>query len=83
MKALRRFCAASLLTLALTLPVSAGYISTGVTSPPPPPAPASAPGDSSTSVAGEISTTKSEEATANDSVTEIALNLIQSVLSLF
>jgi hypothetical protein len=66
------------LTLALSCPVLAGDIPHMVTGPPPPPPPASTssttPGEISTGVAGDISTT---------SMTETALNLLQSVLALF
>jgi hypothetical protein len=83
MKTLRQFCVAFVLTLTLTLPVFAGEITTGI-EPPPPPASTSSttPGDIHTGVAGDISTMISEEATTA-SMTETALNLLQSVLSLF
>jgi hypothetical protein len=74
-----------MLLLALSAPAYAGEIPFGITNPPlPPPASTSSttPGDISTGVAGEISTTISEEATTA-SVTETALNLLQSVLALF
>jgi hypothetical protein len=83
MKTLRQFCVAFVLTLTLTLPVFAGEISTMVTAPPPPPSTSSTvPGDIHTTVAGDISTMISEE-TTTASATETALNLLQSVLSLF
>jgi hypothetical protein len=81
MKTLRQLCVASALTLALTLPAFAGEISTTVASPQPAPA-VTTDGDIETGVAGQIEI-GSSEATAADSVTEIALNLLQSVLSLF
>jgi hypothetical protein len=81
MKSLRQLCVALVFTFALALPAFAGEISTTVA----PPTPAQA-----VTVAGEIHTTitgqeetDSSEATAADSATEIALNLFQSVLSLF
>jgi hypothetical protein len=84
MKKLRQPCVAFALIFVLTLPAFAGQMDTGI-APPQPPAPASATteGEMSTAVAGDMSTTKSEEAAAGESVTEIALNLMQSVLSLF
>jgi hypothetical protein len=84
MKTLRQFCVAFVLTLTLALPAFAGTIHTTVAPPDPPPASTSstAPGDIHTIGAGDISTTISEEATTA-SVTETALNLLQSVLSLF
>lgn len=84
MKKLRQPCVAFVLIFVLTLPAFAGQMDTGF-APPPPRAPASATteGEISTTVAGNMSATKSEEATAADSVTEIALSLLQSVLSLF
>jgi hypothetical protein len=82
---MRRAITISMLLLVLSVPAYAGEIPFGVTNPPPPP-PAStsstAPGEISTGVAGEISTMISEEATTA-SMTETALNLLQSVLSLF
>jgi len=83
MKTLRQFCVAFVLTLTLTLPAFAGEISTGVAPPPPPVSTSStAPGEITTMAAGDISTMISEEATTA-SMTETALNLLQSVLSLF
>jgi hypothetical protein len=88
MKNLRQLCAVVIFTLALAAPAAAGNISTGVVSPPPP----ATQGNISTgspSTQGNIHTgvTNQEsaegEATASDSVTEIALTLLQSVLSLF
>ena len=83
MKTLRRLFVASAFTLALTIPVLAGDIETTVTSPPPSQAQATTTdGKISTTVAGQAET-GSSEATATDSATEAALNLLQSVLSLF
>jgi hypothetical protein len=83
MKTLRQLCIAMAFTLALTLPAFAGEISTTVAPPQPAQtAPATADGEISTGVTGQIETL-SGEATATDSATEIALNLLQSVLSLF
>ena len=68
MKNLRQLCVAFLLTLTLTLSAFAGQIDTTFA---PPPAP---------SVAGQIDTTSSD---AVDPVMQMALNVLQSVLSLF
>ena len=83
MKNLRRLFCAVVFTLALTVPAFAGDMQTTVTSQPPAqPQTAMANGDIQTGVTGQIEI-GSSEATATDSVTEIALNLLQSVLSLF
>lgn len=82
MKTFRLLCAASLLILTLTLPASAGWMSTGVAPPNPSPTPAAAPASTETNVTGQEGT-GSSEATAGDSAADIALNLLQSVLSLF
>lgn len=78
MKTFQRLCAAVALTLTLTLPVFAGEMSTGpgITSPPPS-APASA------TAQGEMDTGAGYAATADDSIAEVALSFLQSVLSLF
>lgn len=87
MKTLRQLCVASVFVFALAIPAFAGEISTGIA--PPQPAQTSATNGQAT-VNGEISTgltgqieTGSSEATAADSATELALNLLQSVLDLF
>ena len=87
MKSLRRFCVACAFTLALTIPAFAdGQIETMV-APPPPPPPASA---QTATATGEIETTNTGQAgtsggevSATGSATSAALNLVQSVLSLF
>jgi hypothetical protein len=83
MKSLRQLCVVLVFTLALTLPAFAGEITTMVVPPPPsqPAQTATAGGENSTTVTGQEET-DSSEATAVDSATEIALNLLQSVLSL-
>jgi len=81
MKNLRRLCGAVVFTLALTIPAFAGDIQTPL-APPQPTQSATAQGDIQTTVTGQAET-GSSEATASDSATEIALNLLQSVLSLF
>ncbi len=83
MKTLRQLCVATMFTLALTTFAFAGEISTPLAPPQPAPtAAATADGEISTTVAGQAET-GSSEATAADSATEIALNLLQSVLALF
>ena len=85
MKTLRQFCVAVVFTLALATPAFAGVMEIGSPTPPPPSQPAQTAttnGDIQTTVAGQEET-GSSEATAADSATEIALNLLQSVLSLF
>ena len=75
MKAFRQFCAASVLTLTLGLPTFAGEMSTTVAQPSPPP---------NATTAGQTSITAADsgEASTIGSVTETALSLLQSVLSL-
>ena len=81
MKTLRQLCVALMFTLALTIPTFAGDIETTI-APPQPAQPATAQGEMQTTVTGQIEI-GSSEATAAGSATEIALNLLQSVLSLF
>lgn len=84
MKSLRQLCVALVFAFALTLPAFAGEITTMVVPPPPsqPAQTATANGGIETTVTGQEET-DSSEATATDSVTEVALSLLQSVLSLF
>jgi hypothetical protein len=83
MKNLGRLFCAVVFTLALTIPAFAGDMQTTVTSPPPAqPQTATLGGDIQTGVTGQAET-GSSEATAADSAADIALNLLQSVLSLF
>lgn len=82
MKNLQRLCASVVLTLALAASVFAGQIDTGKTPPPPPPTSATAAGQIDTGIAPP-DTTPNGETTSVESVTEIALNLLQSVLALF
>lgn len=77
MKNLQRVFVAVLLALMLTLPAFAGQIETPLA----PPSSLTTQGDISTPNAGNISTISSG-ATAANSVTEIALNLLGSVLAL-
>ena len=83
MRTLRRLFVALVFTLAFTVPALAGEIDTTVTSPPPQSAQtATTDGDIQTGITGQAGT-GSSETTATDSATETALNLLQSVLSLF
>jgi hypothetical protein len=70
MKNSKSLCAAVVLTLVLTLPVFAGEMTTMIADPPPPP----------TATEGQMQTGDSE---AVDPVAQLALNVLQSVLSLF
>jgi hypothetical protein len=80
MKHLRHFCFASILSFLLTLSAFAGDINCGVVSPPP----------EQTSVTGNMATgtTATSESTSDenlfiDPVTGLALDILQSLLSLF
>jgi ABC-type phosphate transport system substrate-binding protein len=95
MKKVRQFCAAVVLTLIFALSAFAGQMTTWVADPPPPPPSegnmstpvaqdpsspsAAADGRISTPVAGQIQTGGS---VAVDPVTQMAMNLLQGVLSL-
>jgi hypothetical protein len=81
MKTLRQLLVALVFTLALAIPALAGEMETGRTTPPPTPTATTA-GEMQTTVTGQEEA-NSSEATATDSATEFALNLLQSVLSLF
>ena len=81
MKNLRQLCVALTFTFALALPALAGEIQTTV-APPQPAQTATANGEIQTGVTGQEET-GSSEATAAGPATEIALNLLQSVLALF
>lgn len=80
MEKVRQFCAAVVLVLSFAISAYAGQMTTWVTEPPPPPPSASADGQMSTPVADPITTGSSEVA---DPVTQVALSLLQSVMSLF
>ncbi len=80
MKKLQQLCMAGVFTLVLTTATFAGDISTpGITQPPPP-------GESSTIAPGDIATpgrgTQNPQA-MSVSVADIALNLLQTMLSVF
>ena len=75
MKSLQRLCGAVVLTLTLNLSVFAGEIHTPKTDPTPPP---------SASTEGDIQIpATSSEGGAVDPTMEIALSLLESILSLF
>lgn len=80
MNNVQRLCASVALTLALTVSVFAGQIDIGKT-PPPPPTSVTAAGQIDTGVASSDATPNGE--TTAESLTEITLNLLQSVLALF
>lgn len=82
MKRPRHFFAAFLLVLTFTNSLYAGVISTPIAPPDPAPTPTTE-GATTTSVNGVISTPNAESSAAGGSVTDAAVALIQSVLSLF
>ena len=82
MKTLRQLFAVIVLTLMLAMSSSAGDIHTTVAPPEPAPTPASAPGEMTTGVNGNMHTGNSDEATAGEAVVADALSLVQGVLSL-
>lgn len=83
MKCLRRFCCASVLTFAFTLSSFAGDIHTGAVQPPPPPdPPAMSTGDINCGVIQTNENSISEIASV-DPMTELTLNILQSVMALF
>ena len=81
MNYLRRFCSISVLIFALTISTFAGDIHCGVVSPPPEQK-ASITGNMATG-ATETSDTSSDENLFVDPVTGLALDILQSLLSLF
>jgi hypothetical protein len=82
MKTLRQLSVASVFLFALTMPTFAGQIETGIAPPPPPVQAATTEGQIETGVTttGQIETGYGE---ATDSITQAALSVIQSALSLF
>jgi hypothetical protein len=74
MRYLKRLCAACVLTLAIALSAYAGNMETGITDPPPS---ATTQGSMEAGCAGNMETTGT-----TDTATEIALNLLQSLLAL-
>ena len=84
MKLVKPFLAATILMLAISLNTFAGQMETGFTSPPPEPPAATASGDMQTTITGQMETgITANGATGTYSLSEIALGLMQSVLSLF
>lgn len=69
----RKICAALLLACALSAPALAGEMHTDRTQPPPPPE----------QRAGEMHTGKDASMPVSDTLTGIALNLLQTLLPLF
>jgi hypothetical protein len=83
MSTMSRLCAASLLTLTLSVVTLAGDIHTTVVNPPPPSNPATSSEGDTTGVYGDIHTPKDEGFTVTDPVVEAALSLARAVLALF
>lgn len=77
MRNLRQLCAAVVLTLVVTAHTFAGDMHTLAIDPPPPP-PAETEGQMDTTVEGQIHTTSSD----TDPISDVALGLLQGVLSL-
>ena len=80
MKKLQQLCMAGVFTLVLTTATFAGDIATGISQPPPPP-----PNESSAITPGGIETGQGIQnpQAISDSVADIALNLLQTMLSVF
>jgi hypothetical protein len=83
MKKLQRFCAAVVLMSALTLPSAAGEISMPGATTPQPRQQSSVTGDISIPGATTTGDMSTPGAVALDPVTEAALSLLQSLMSLF
>jgi hypothetical protein len=80
MRHLKQLCAACVLALVLALPAFAGNMEAGITSPQPSStSSATMQGNMEAGITGEMTT----GATAINPATEIILNLLQSLLSLF
>lgn len=82
MRTLRRLFVAVAFTLALAMPALAGEIQTPFAPPPSSAQATTTDGEIQTPLTGQAET-GSSETTSTDSAAETALNLIQSVLSLF
>lgn len=80
MKSLRQLSVALIFTFVLALPTFAGEISTTIAQPPT--QTTTTGGEMETGITGQIET-PGGEANVADSATEIALNLLQSMLALF
>lgn len=74
MKHLRLSLAATVLTMALSMPAFAGDMYGGIAQPPPPP---------TATTTGNMDTTITATDNTASSLTEVALGFMQSVLSLF
>lgn len=83
MKTTRQFCVGVVLTLMFAIPTLAGDIHTMATASEPATASVTTQGQMDTGVAGDISTGISDEAAADESLTNVAYSLLQGVLSLF
>jgi hypothetical protein len=91
MTTLRQFLAASVLVIILAFSVSAGEITTGIVPPQTTPTTPTAQGEITTGIAGDmhtmragdISTMNADAEAAGGSVTDAAVALIRSMLSLF
>lgn len=83
MKPLRQLCAATVLVFALGLPAFAGDMECGNVPPPPPPQQTASVIDDTATGTTATNETSSEETTFVDPVTELTLDILQSVLSIF
>lgn len=79
MKNLQRLCAAVVLTLTLSLPISAGVMDCGVAPPPPPPAPTQS--DATATARGEIDTGPGVT-TQEGSLSHVVWGVVEGVLAL-
>lgn len=83
MRTIRRLFGASALILTFALFALAGEMSTPLVPPQPAPTPATAEGEMTTGLVGDIHTTNSEEAAGGESVAvAAALSVVECVLSL-
>jgi hypothetical protein len=84
MRKLQRLCVATMFSLVLTSPILAGDISTpGVAQPSPTPAPSSAMAGGEVPTIGENSSTSDVDVSERTSLTDVALDLLQIMLSVF
>lgn len=83
MKNLRQFCAAVVLTLALATYAAAGTIHLGFNSPPPPPASMTEEETQTVQADGTIHLGVAESEPEAAAVMGIALNVLQSMMSVF
>ncbi len=80
MRYLKQLCAACVLTLAVALSAYAGNMEAGIVDPPPPPPSATTQGNME---AGYADTMETTSVTVTDTATEVALNLLYSLVALF